>query len=164
MNADPGNLANLRDIIEPLPVSWWPPAPGWWVLLGLGLLGLLALAVRGWRSWQANAYRRVALAEIEQATDVFTIAQILKRTALVAYPRTNIAELTGAAWIRWLGETGGQAVPPKVAEGLSAGIYSSPNPSDLDEAKGFAAEWVRGHSPEQAMPTEEHRLEASVAC
>ena len=33
-------LAELRGYHPPDPVSWWPPAPGWW-LLALLILGLL---------------------------------------------------------------------------------------------------------------------------
>ncbi len=38
MEADP--LAQLRDIHLPLDPSWWPPAPGWWLLI----FGAIALA------------------------------------------------------------------------------------------------------------------------
>ena len=31
MQAD--SLAQLRDIQLPEPISWWPLAPGWWVLI-----------------------------------------------------------------------------------------------------------------------------------
>ncbi|MDP7406676.1 MAG: DUF4381 domain-containing protein, partial [SAR324 cluster bacterium] len=30
MNQDP--LAALRDVHLPPAVSWWPPAPGWWII------------------------------------------------------------------------------------------------------------------------------------
>ena len=33
MKQDP--LAALRDIHMPEAVAWWPPAPGWWLLLAL---------------------------------------------------------------------------------------------------------------------------------
>ena len=52
MNPDPASLANLRDIVEPPPVPWWPPAPGWWFLLTvLGLIAIL-VALRAYRRWR----------------------------------------------------------------------------------------------------------------
>ena len=43
MNGSPDPLSELRDIHLPDPVSWWPPAPGWWIAVGIGF-GLLAAA------------------------------------------------------------------------------------------------------------------------
>ena len=35
MTPDPYSLDNLRDIVEPASIPWWPPAPGVWLLLAL---------------------------------------------------------------------------------------------------------------------------------
>ncbi len=36
-------LSQLRDIHLPEPVTFWPPAPGWWFILLLILIGLVFL-------------------------------------------------------------------------------------------------------------------------
>ena len=118
MNPDPASLDNLRDIVELPPVPWWPPAPGWWVLLTMAVVATFVVAWRVWAARRAAAYRRAALRELESATSVATIAEILKRTALVAYPRTDVASLSGSAWSQWLAETGGREVPHGVVEVL----------------------------------------------
>ena len=58
-------LAALHPLREPELVSWWPPAPGWWVLGALLLLGLAILTWFALRRYQRNAYRRQALARLE---------------------------------------------------------------------------------------------------
>ena len=42
MNAPASPLDQLADIHLPPPVANFPWAPGWWVLLGLGLIVLVA--------------------------------------------------------------------------------------------------------------------------
>lgn len=146
MNPDSASLANLRDIVIPPPAPWWPPAPGWWgVLTLLGLIAVWATA-QGWRRWRANAYRRAALRALRDADSVASVAEILKRAALMATSRTQVASLSGSAWVQWLAKTGGQTVPPAVRQVLSTGMYNEAEPAKIEELTAFAAYWIRGHT------------------
>lgn len=145
MQADPASLENLRDIAVPPPVPWWPPAPGWWVAIAILTGALVALAYRGWRSWQANAYRRAALGELQSATTVSQIAEILKRTALVAFPRIDTAALSGAAWCEWLGQTGAAPVHDSVALALTRGVFDTVEPPNVEDVSAFASDWIQHH-------------------
>lgn len=107
------SLQNLHDIVVPAPVPWLPPAPGWYAL-GLTLLLFLLWGTVVWyRHWQRNAYRRQALAElarIENALDgdkaahllLPRLPELLKRTALAAYGRGEVASLSGKTWLDFL--------------------------------------------------------------
>lgn len=109
------NLPQLLDLLKPIvhpdPVSLLPMSAGWWILSGW-LLGLVLIGLWRWRlQWRANQYRREAQAEIDsllRQTDldssrlVAAIAAVLKRTALAAYPRVEVAGLTGTAWAEFL--------------------------------------------------------------
>jgi len=113
-------LANLRDIHMPEPVSWWPPAPGWWLLLGLVLL-LVAVLFR----WLKNRKTRQvaakqfsqaemiaqALSELDalqendgdQQAVIADLSALLRRVAMRLHQDdTNIAGLSGYAWLIWL--------------------------------------------------------------
>ena len=61
MTPDPYSLDNLRDIVEPASIPWWPPAPGVWLLLGLVAVWLVAGLVLWWVHWRRQAYRRAGL-------------------------------------------------------------------------------------------------------
>jgi len=145
MNPDTASLENLRDIVTPPPVSWWPLALGWWVVLTLLLIVLLWIAVRAFRSWQASAYRRAALREIATATRPGEVAEVLKRTALAAFPRSDVACLTGERWCAWLSRTGGITPTASVQQGLSSGIFSSEKELDFESLTRFASQWIKHH-------------------
>ena len=116
MNPDP--LSGLRDWHLPDPVSWWPPAPGWWLLAGLLLAGVW-FASRWWRRWpRQGAGTRLALRELAGlnaalVTDgdarrfVAGVSQLLRRLALVRFPREQVAGLSGSDWLTFLDATGG---------------------------------------------------------
>src|SRR5262245_66626316 len=52
----------LRDIHLPGAISWWPPAPGWWVLAALAMLVAVVVGLYYWR----ERHRRTALRALRQ--------------------------------------------------------------------------------------------------
>jgi Domain of unknown function (DUF4381) len=101
----------MHDVVDPQPVSMLPETIGWWLLLVL-ILGVGAWwGWQTWRRYEAQAYRRAALAELEWLAPAVRhrdpaalgeLAALLKRVALHLRPRTEVAALTGEPWLRWL--------------------------------------------------------------
>ena len=154
---DPGNLANLNDIVAPAPVPFWPPATAWYVLLALTAAAALVLSWILWRRWRRNAYRRAGLVELrriaEGASDpaaaVAALSVLLKRVALAAFRRTEVAPLAGDAWIAFLNRTGGgfEGRPGSVLAGAPFDPRLTVERAQLDELVACAALWIRTHEP-----------------
>lgn len=109
----PDPLAGL--IAAPLPpsISLWPQTWGSRLVIALAVVLLAAGLWRLLSRYRANAYRRAAtreLAAIEQQAatgaaygiDASAVALLVRRTALVAFPRQQIASLTGQRWLTFL--------------------------------------------------------------
>lgn len=104
------NLVELLDLLEPvpqpMPISMAPQTPGWIVLAVLTLTLMLCATRYRLHRYRANAYRRAALAELEllikTGESPAEISVLLRRTALVAYPRDQVASLHGDRWLRFL--------------------------------------------------------------
>jgi hypothetical protein len=103
----PANGPELRDIHVPQVSLWWPLAPGWWVLLGLLVLGLAALVVvlrrrAAWRRYvdASLADLRAASARHAETGDALAFAaaasQLVRRVARLRDPRS--VTLSGPAW------------------------------------------------------------------
>jgi len=147
MTLNARSLEDLRDIVMPEPVSWWPLAPGWWILLVVFSIGVVMVVIRMAKRWHADAYRRAALRELDSATNVMAIADILKRTALCASPRSGVASLSGAAWCEWLSLTGRTPLPDSTARILTNDIFRERSVSGaVDELTAFAGIWIRQHT------------------
>jgi hypothetical protein len=143
---DQADLSRLADIVVPAAIAWWPPAPGWWIL-GAALVAAIAILTgNAIRRYRHNAYRRAALAELsaigahEGSADAAAISAVLKRAALVAYPRIEVASLTGSAWLAFLDRSAGINVFSKLSfdasGGKGAGILAA------------AQRWIRYHRAE----------------
>ena len=112
MNADP--LDALKDIYLPVEPHWWPPAPGWWIAVGLVLICLWWLARQWWSHHTATrpirAAKRIvdALAEEDPSSslnDVTVVNQcneVLKRLLVVALDMRTLGNQSGAQWLRAL--------------------------------------------------------------
>ena len=145
MNEDPASLDRLNGLALPEPVPFWPPATGWWILFALVALAALVVAIRIVRSHRANVYRRSALAEIAKLDTTIAFAALLKRTALSAWPREEVAALGGEQWIAWLGETGASPVPAELQPILLETPYLEPGSEAPPALRAFVANWIRSH-------------------
>ena len=105
MDGEQYTLNDLRDIVIPDPPAFWPPAPGMWV--ALGIVVAIALLV-GWRLYETrkcNAYRKAGLRLLYGARSAHDVAVVMKRVALAAFPREQVASLTGNEWAAFLHAT-----------------------------------------------------------
>jgi hypothetical protein len=162
MSPDPYSLDNLRDIVEPASIPWWPPAPGVWLLLALVAVWLVAGLGLWWVHWRRQAYRRAGLRELreiaarlgnapERATALVDLAALLKRVALVAYAREQVAALSGDAWLTFLDHTGSTARFTRGPGAVLAEVSSRPGlGTTLDTAQvtalvETAQDWIWRH-------------------
>ena len=130
----------------PVPVSMWPQTVGW-IWLALALVVIAGLATWKYRSWRrATAYRRAALAELQRAgADPVAIAQLLRRTALAAFPREQVAGLHGSEWLAFLDAAGTGTTFANSSAGqvlIKAPYTAQPPDKDLP---AMAAQWIRSH-------------------
>ncbi len=106
-------LEQLHDIEGLDPISFWPLALGWWILIAVLILLSLAivwftyskLAFR--RSWKNDTLKKLAVLEKNLSDSparetVISLSEYLRRIALRRYSRKECAGLIGNTWLTWL--------------------------------------------------------------
>lgn len=157
--AGPDPLEGLRDIRLPQAVSFWPPAPGWWILAGLVLvLALIALLLE-YRRRQTLAYRvdrqwRAMAQDSARFADSRALAAagaVLMRRVLLSHMDTaGAATLTGESWEREL-EAGKGALPDGIAAFVARAPYLPPGAPGADAVDRAALveavrHWIRSRA------------------
>ena len=161
-------LHGIEEIQLPEPVSWWPQTLGW---------KLLALAAAAWacyeiyraaQRWRRNRYRRYALAELAQLEQraggryqqvLAALPELLKATALHAYPRDQIAALSGDHWLAFLDQHyNGPSFSSGVGRQLLSVAYQNQDDCQLSLAEArqliqMSRRWIGKHqAPESGTP------------
>lgn len=141
-------LQQLAPLREPSPISWWPPAPGWWLLAVLALIGLGLLALALYRRRQARRYRRQALQRLQQLASAGEVTleqlnQLLKATAMRGFPTTDVARLHGANWQQFLAATAAKL--PSDVWGELEQVYRQPSHAASDTLLQQSRQWLRQH-------------------
>jgi len=143
---------SLRDIHIPEPISWWPPAMGWWVLAILIPLSLYFL-YRLYKRITRKTALKTAKKQFKQLknTDnlspqakLIQLASLLRRLAISLYPRTQVASLTGEQWLNFLDSS---LPSPRFTEGFGqllteATYHRSPNLAELDTLFSLCETWI----------------------
>lgn len=153
-------LSELADIRMPGDISWWPLAPGWWVLLAM----LLALAAYGaWRlQKRLTLQRRLggAISELSNARQMLVAAgenameqrliyvnrvnAVLRRVAMLHLDHNSVAGLSGQAWIEFLrSHDKAGLLTPELAAVLSQGRFAPRCDVDADALERMAREWIK---------------------
>lgn len=153
-------IHGIDEIILPADISWWPSTIGWQVL---GVLIFIFAAYRLFKfaqCWWKNRYRREAIRQIHEQQQVpdsgllTVIEQLpfyLKTTALQAYPRDQVAQLSGTEWIDFLNlKTGSEHFNPTVADQLLAISYRPKEQWQLTEEQylnliNLTKSWIKRH-------------------
>lgn len=131
----PSNSAlALRPIHLPDPISWWPPALGWFILLGLLIvvIGVLAFWYFKRKYNQNTLIIQQALHELDQLVEYFEhdkrqlvqqLSALIRRVAMQFYGRDNTASLAGQSWAEFLQSSGKQGMSADLAQALSEMPY-----------------------------------------
>lgn len=156
MNSGEELLSQLRDIHLPAGPSIWPLAPGWWVLLALvvavGCWYYLGRAARSRKRLRLQVWSMLQQAEqaYEKSGDARTflaqVSVLIRRVALVGKPRSEVASLTGVAWLRYLdGDRDDGEFVNGAGQVLLAAPYQQSPELDLDQFVGLVKRWLREH-------------------
>jgi len=156
--ADP--LQQLHPLREPAAVGWWPPAPGWWLLGALSVLALVGACWLAYSRYRRNAYRRQGLAALQALENqhrtradtgalLTEINALLKSIALKAWPRRDIAALSGRQWLQFLNSTAPPG-PRFEAADVTAQYREDPGEVDRDRVCRAAYHWIRRHEARHA--------------
>lgn len=149
----PQLLDLMHDLVRPEPIAWTPQTIAW-AVVAVWLAAVVGLII--WsriQHWRRNAYRREALAELrriagqqelDQQTLAYAVAMLLKRTALAAFERDEVADLYGKDWAEFLRRSSGNdKLVDRNAKALGAAAYSKV--ANGHELLAPARRWIEVH-------------------
>ncbi|MBN8885986.1 MAG: DUF4381 family protein [Rudaea sp.] len=120
----------LRDIHVPAPPSWWPPAPGWWLLTVLVVALCIFLFLHLYRNYRRRQRRLAVMAEFERTVAASrgdapalaaSLSAFLRRLAMRASP--GAAALKGEAW---LGHLDAEMAGEEFSHGVGRALIEAP--------------------------------------
>ena len=147
-------LVELLDkTMTPAPISYFPQTLFWQLSAFFIVVLLLTWSFRHYRNFRANAYRRAALKELERlkaskrSDFAPALSALLKRVALTAFSRSEIAGLVGADWLSFLDQCyPGDAFSKGVGAALGSDIYALDYGCNEAALTALAREWILTHS------------------
>ena len=169
-------LDQLRDIHLPEPVSWWPLAPGWWILIiGGGVLSAWLIHYL-YRRYRANRYRRQALQQLKQLQltgnpqqQLRELFELLKRTANSTYPNRHPGSKGIELFICFLQNSCDKSVFENLDLQLDKALYSNSEPRSSNSEQLFedARIWIKEHKAAHQLEPgklEPEKLEPEKPC
>jgi hypothetical protein len=177
-NHIPSETLALKDIHLPEPVSWWPVAPGWWILLA-SIIILLLITYISIQHYRKQQLKRDIGAELDHIKQRFIDTQnqidlarslsiLMRRASISYYPAEDVAGLFGDDWLSWLDETqtgSGKTFSSETGKILLTAPYmsdSTPFSFDTDSLITLCESWLLStHSASKPDSTANHHRVAN---
>lgn len=148
------NEIPLKDIHLPDVGLWWPPAPGWWLLMILTVLVIYYLPqILRWLRWKP--VKKLSLRELtriranrdnglEDLRVLQEISILLRRTVISYSGRAAGASVTGENWVEQLRQLAGKDYfTAEQNEWLSIGQYQVSARCDLPGMLLSCEKWIK---------------------
>jgi hypothetical protein len=147
-------LNKLHDIQLPKPVGWWPLAPGWYALIIALLIFLAMMCYLYYRRFINAKAKREALQRLADYQQCYLknrnsqlysikISELLRRVALVYFPREKVAGLQGQEWIKFLNENAKGLNFNEISSFLLELPYQPPRTENLQPLFSHARAWIK---------------------
>lgn len=106
-------LAELKDIHLPDPITFWPPAPSVWITLIATIVIIALIYTLVNKFIRRSVLKRVALGELKLiANQSFTeqerlsaLGTLVRRIAISRFEQREVASLSGGDWLTFLDNT-----------------------------------------------------------
>ncbi len=141
-------LEQLKGLHLPEPISWWPLAIGWWILIAVFLI---ATIVGIW--WFVNRRGRLKKSVLMELHNLPTddpvqfssgLSALLRRVAIYRYGQSHsVRNLSGEAWADFLSQ-GAKGIDVSLANMIANAPYSNAVSSDfdVDALRQGAERWI----------------------
>lgn len=146
-------LEQLKDIILPEPIGWWPLASSVWITLLIITVLIIGLVWYFWQRHQQAVYRRYAQQklvqshELDDATFLYQVNALLKQVAITTYGRQTCAGLNQQAWLSFLHQKASFIEQPDAIKKLES-YYQAEFELSRDERQAiaeYARRWIKEH-------------------
>jgi len=147
-------FANFHDIVTPPPVSMQPQTDGYLLILILLFSFIFPLALYLRKRYLRNLYRKQAIKELsgidritEPQEQLQKLLDLLKRVALSAYPRVDVARLSGEKWWQFLYEKS-RLEADEPMQCYCENLYLDTSAIDADQNRQVARyvkRWIKKH-------------------
>ncbi|MBR0572632.1 MULTISPECIES: DUF4381 domain-containing protein [Pasteurellaceae] len=141
-------LEQLKDIHLPAPISWWPLAIGWWILIAIALISFIAGI--WWWFKKSSRLKKSVLAELHGLPSdnpilfISELSALLRRVAIYRYGQAySVHNLSGQKWANFLNQ-GDKGIAMPLANMIANAPYSNNVSSgfDANALRQEAERWI----------------------
>jgi len=136
-------LKDLRDIHEPDPISFWPPAPGWWIMLLFAIMAIFLL--RWWlKRDKSPRYKKLANEALKNITTNYEvqrngykaageISELIRKVMVLTDDRSEVAGMIDEEWLSYLdSKSGTDSFTKGAGRVLTTAIYQKESDIDVE--------------------------------